>query len=366
MTRLSVPLPLKLPQRFDAQTVEAAKGILILLVIFGHASNFWTPEPFVTFSIKFFHVACFLLFPFIYDVRKPDLTYCRDRFIRYYVPFAVFLLAYSALYLLVIRGFDDIGSWIKDVGLALTVGNAPMLDNASGLRALWFLPMLLMVVFLNAFVVGTQKFRLWFLLVMGFVLHAFVGIIDLSTKFYLPFGLIGAIYLLWLGIVIRAICSYISQEKLKKFSYGFLILSLAGIYMAYLNGSLIKFPVLVFPSILTLTDLIIHDIIIVSMFLFLITSSLFKNIQPLKWLGQNSLILYLSHLLFLALSMKIAIKIFDVSVVSFQTTLIVFGIFIFSLTGSVISTIILNKLPFFKGIIMPRDWNGWVLRKQIS
>ena len=366
MKILSVSLPLKLPQRFEPQTVDAAKGILILLVIFGHASNFWTPEPFATFSIKFFHVACFLLFPFIYDVRKPDLAYCRDRFIRYYVPFAVFFIGYAVLYLFLIRGFGDLRSWITDLGLALTIGNAPMLDNASGLRALWFLPMLLALVLLNAFLVGAQKFHLWFLLVAGFALHAVVGVIDAPTKFYIPFGLVGAAYLLWLGIVIRTICSYVSQEKLQKLSYGFLALSLAGIYMAYLNGSLIKFPVLAFPSILTLTDMIIHDIIIVSMFLFLITTSLFKNMSSLKWFGQNSLMLYLSHLLFLALSMQITTKIFDVSVVSFQTVLVVLAIFIFSLAGGVISTIILNKLPALKAIIMPQDWHGWIVRKKKS
>lgn len=364
MKNLFMPLPSTLPERFDAQSVDAAKGILILLVIFGHASNFWTPEPFATFSIKFFHVACFLLFPFIYDVKKPDLAYCRDRFIRYYVPFAVFLIGYAGLYLLLIRGFGDVAAWLKDLGLALTIANAPMLDAASGLRALWFLPMLLALVFMNAFAVGTQKISLWFLLLAGFALHASVGMIEAPEKFYLPFGFVGAAYLLWLGIVIRAICTYARKEKLQKFSYGFLALSLAGICAAYVNGSLIKFPVLAFPSAMNIGDLIVHDIIIVSMFLFLITASLFKNIKPLRWFGQNSLVLYLSHLLFLALSMQIMIKNFDVSVVNVETALIVIGIFIFSLAGSVISTIILNKLPALKAVIMPQDWNSWIVRKK--
>ena len=95
-------------------------------------------------------------------------------------------------------------------------------------------------------------------------------------------------------------------------------------------NTLIKFPVMALPSIHNIQALIIHDVIIVSMFMFLITTPLFKSINFLKWCGEHSLTLYLTHLLFLAASMQIAIAHFDVDQVTGLSMLVVLGIFMFS------------------------------------
>lgn len=359
MKLLRESLPLELPERFDKETVDAAKGLLILLVIFGHATNFWTPEPFATFSVKFFHVACFLLLTFIYDVKPLSMAYAKDRFAKYYVPFLCFLILYGVLYLLAIRGIDEAMPWLIDIAKAMIFGNAPMLDNASGLRALWFMPALISIVLLNAFFVGTLKKPIWILMIFGLFLHLVVGAFEAPLKYYFPFGLVSVLYLLWLGFVVRSICSYISRNRLQKLSPLFLMLALCAIACAYDLDTLIKFPVIALPDYSTLHALLIHDIIILSMFLFLITTPFFKGFKSLRWCGQNSMIIYLSHLLFLAACMQITTKVFDTSSVTYETMIVVLWIFTMALSGGVACALLLNKFERLQLWVTPRSWSDW-------
>lgn len=354
-------LPLTLPTRFDTDTINAAKGVLILFVILGHASNFWTPEPFLTFSIKYFHVACFLLFPFIYDIRKFDTSFIKNIFARYYVPFAVFLVGYSVLYF--IYASPDIQNWGQAIIESLIFGNKPMLDAASGLRALWFMPALISIVIIKALFIGRFKIPLWVLLLISLCFHISVGAIPEPLKYYLPMGLTNALYLTFIGLLIRYLCIAKSIEYLQKNSHVFLFIFIASIFFSHYFDTLIKFPVIFLPDYFDLRSIIIHDIIIISAFMFLITSSFFKKLNFLKWCGRNSLTIYLTHLLFLAMSMTIAIKYFDVSNVDFLSAFIIFSIFVFCLGGGAICVIILNKLPIFKNTIMPPSWNEWTAIK---
>ena len=349
MSILKSPLPLELPQRFDNETLDAAKGVLIVLMIFGHATNFWTLEPFATFSIKFYHVACFLLFPFIYDIRPMKKDFTRDRIIRYYIPFAVFLIGYGVLYLVATRGPEEFLSWIVDMGQALFFGTAPFLDNAAGMRALWLIPTLMALIFLCSFFIGNIKKPLWIILSAGFLLHAGVGVIGAPMKYHIPLGLLAALYLFWLGLVIRTICAHAKRETLQQASALFLLLALIGIIGAYMAGTLIKLPVLALPSVMTPLALIIHDIIIIAVFMFLVTTPIFKSFASLRWLGQNALTLYLTHLLFLAGCMQIATKLFDTATVNYTSALIVFWIFIVALSCGIVCTMILNKFKMIKG-----------------
>jgi len=355
-----------LPNRFDHNVIDAAKGILILFVILGHSTNFWTPEPFATFSIKFFHVACFLLFPFIYDIKKIDEAFLKDRFARYYIPFAVFLLGYSILYFIAFKGISDFPQWIGDVGKAFIFGTATTLDAASGLRALWFLPALMSVVLLCTFLIGNLKIHIGLLLLITLAVHITVGLIPLDIATYMPLGLVNALYLLFLGFFIRYVTNHY-KEKLEKISLVFLALTIISIALAYHFNTLIKFPIMALPDFTTPIALLIHGVIIISAFLFLITTPLFKNNLFLKWCGRNSLILYLTHLFFLAVAIQFFNSVFDNSAVTLQTTLIVAFIFITAFAGGTACVFILNHSKFLSTLVMPRNWNEWtsLFRKKL-
>lgn len=359
MKHLNKPFLQTLPERFDRNVIDAAKGILILFVILGHSTNFWTPEPFITFSIKFFHVACFLLFPFIYDIKKINGIFLKDRFARYYIPFTLFLIGYSILYFIALKHMNNPLEWLMDLGKAFLFGTAPLLDEASGLRALWFLPALMSLVLLCTFLIGNLKISIFFILAFTFILHITVGLIPMPIATYFPLGLVNSLYLLFLGFLIRFL-TIEYKSILEKISPAFFILAIGGIFAAYHFDTLIKFPVMALPNITSPLALIIHGAIILSVFLFLITTPCFKKSKFLKWCGQNSLILYLSHLLFLAICMQYFTNTFANDAVTLQSTLIVASIFISAFAGGSACVFILNQSQFLTTLITPRSWDQWI------
>ncbi len=349
--------PVKLKEHFDYDIVEAAKGILILLVILGHASNFLSPEPFATFSIKYFHVACFLLLPFIYDIKIFNMDFIKTAFVRYYIPFIFFLFGYAALYFIYAQ--PDVDSWLTGLWQAMIFGNAPMLDASTGLRALWFMPVFIALISMIALFMGRIKTPIWALLIISFIVHITIGLVEEPAKYLFPLGLANALYLLFIGIAIRLFCTLKSKDYLTRNSHVFLLMFIMGIFLSYHFNTLIKFPVIALPDYTNFQSIIIHDLIIISAFLFLITTKLFRNFSFLKWCGKNSLSLYFTHLAFLALANTVALKLFDPTILSLKTISIVAGIFLFSLIGGVICCFIINKTPFLKNTIMPRSWNEW-------
>jgi len=356
---LKHPLPEKINDRFDANVIDAAKGALIILVVLGHASNFWSPEPHATFSIKFFHVACFLLLPFVYDIRPISLTFIKDRIARYYIPFLLFLCGYGILNLLMFRGFNDTVPWLIDLGKAAIVANAPMLDAASALRALWFLPALFATVILTALLIGRLKIPLWCLLIVSVAVHLTIGILPDHIKFSIPMGVVSVLYLFALGIILRTICIYTPRAVLEKYSPLFLITAVLGIAASAYFDTLIKFPVIALPDYTNLKAVIIHDAIIIGVFLFLITTPIFQKQTFLKWCGQNSLIIYLSHLLFLAASMQITTQYFDPSHINLTSSGVVMATFLIALSGGIACAMIINKLSILQACITPRTWAEW-------
>ncbi len=356
---LKYKFPLQLNERFDPDTVDAAKGLLILLVIWGHASNFWDPEPFISFSVKFFHVACFLLFPFIYDIRPMSKQTFKNIVAKYYAPFLFFVLGYAALYF--IYAAPNVEQWGKAIGQALIFGNKPMLDSATGLSALWFMPVLISIVLLNGLLIGRLRLSLWILLPFALALHLYVGGLDQSVKYNLPMGLANAFYLLFIGYLIRLLCLNKTKEYLSKNSHVFLLILFMGIFFSSYYDTLIKFPLILLPDYTNIKTMIIHDGIIIAAFMFLITTPYLKKINFLKYCGQHSLTLYLTHLVFLAFSMEFAKHHFVETGFNVISLLIVIGIFLFSLSGGFLCHVLLTKLPLLKNTIMPTSWENWAI-----
>lgn len=352
-------LPQKLNDPFDSNKIDAAKGILILLIILGHASNFWNPEPYITFSLKFFHVAAFLLLPFIYDTQPITLHYMKERLARYYIPFAFFTIIYGIGYLIVFRGAGDIAAWLYDLAAALTNANAPALDTATGLRALWFIPTLISITTLNAALIGRLKIPILILLPAAIALHIAASMTSDTLKFQIPFGLTIAAYLLPLGIIIRTIAAHTKQNSLEKAAPIFAVITILSITAAYYAASIIKFPIIHLPAPSNPIGMMIHPVIIIASFLFLTTTPWFKNIAPLKWLGQNSLTLYLTHLPFLAITSILLEKMVAHDTITIASSIAAAAIFAVALTGSILCALTLNKYKKLKSLIMPRNWQDW-------
>lgn len=340
---------------------DSAKGLLVLFVIFGHASNFYTVEPYPFFALKFFHVACFLLFPFIYTWHDFTLSLAANRFVRYYVPFAVFVIFYAFLNLIIFRGgASGFSDWAFDVLKALTLANGAQLDAASGFKALWFLPVYISLVFL---LLALPK-NYW-LLIVAVMAHASAGLVPEPFKHDIPMGLVIALYLVFPGLLIRLYMQRTDAQKRRAHSVMFLIFFMALLNVSYIRETHIKFPVLDLPSIGEPLSLLVHGGIILSAFLFLTTTPLLKKLRALLWCGENSLTLYLTHLPFLAAGVIAAEKLLPARTFPFES-LAVIAVFLFSFSGAACCVFILERTPLLKRFLMPRDIHDWPVTRLLQ
>lgn len=349
-----------LPHRIDSETVDAAKGILILLVVIGHAANFFNPEPFPFLGVKFFHVAVFLLLPFVYDVKPLTLNLLRDRFIRYYVPYAVFLVGYAVLYLVFMRGIDETGAWFGDLIKALMIGNGRIIDSAAGLSALWFLPAYLTVSLGISLLIGRWRWPLWVLFSVAVALNASVGALPDPVRHLLPMGLVNVAFLFVLGLCLRICFEALPRAYIHKAAPFFLTGFLAFMAASYIFQTYIKFPVMILPTILTPLDWIVHDGIILLAALFLLSTTWLRGIKWLRYFGQKSLQIYLLHLPFVLLPSVIGQRYLYTGPDSVLSWIIFAVLAAMALLCACISAWILDRIPVIKGMIFPRDWKSWI------
>lgn len=336
-------------------STDAMKGVLIVLVIFGHAGNFWADASAAIVTIKFFHVACFLLLPFIYPVRRFSWAFMRDRLVRYYVPFLWFTLAYGVVfYMTLYKG--PLSGWLALLPPALLIANAPQIDSATGMQALWFLPALITVVLSVALLIGRWQVNAWVLTGCAFALHAGIGLLDQSMKQALPFGLANVAYLFFLGCVLRLICTTLRKSWLVW--AGIFLLSAAA---SYVTGAHIKFPVIYLPSIAAPAEMLIQDTLIIAAFMALLLNPYLCRSRTLQYLGQRSLAIYLIHLPFV-FAAYLAAREFTSAEMSALSVIAVLGIFTFALAGALACIIVSEKIPLLQRVVFPRDWDSLKLK----
>lgn len=335
-------------------STDGMKGLLILLVIFGHAGNFWTDAPAAIVTIKFFHVACFLLLPFIYPVRRFSWTFMRARLARYYVPFLWFTLAYGAVfYMTLYKG--PLSGWLELLPPALLIANAPQIDSATGMQALWFLPALITTVLGVALLIGRWQVNAWALAGCAFALHAGIGLLDQSAKEALPFGLANVAYLFFLGCVLRLICRGERLPMLRKSWLAWAGIFLLSAAASYVTGAHIKFPVMYLPSIAAPAEMLIQDTLIIAAFMALLLNPYLCRSRTLQYLGQKSLAIYLIHLPFV-FAAYLAAREFTSAEMSALSVVTVLGIFTFALAGALACIAVSEKFPLLQRVIFPRDW----------
>lgn len=349
----------KLSRPADYDVTDAAKGLLIMFVIIGHAANFFTEEPFIFLSLKFFHVACFLMFAFVFTLHDFSKAQAQDRFIRYYMPFFWFTVLYGVLNFMLISPDHDFGLWITDLTMALTIANGIQLDAASGFKALWFLPVYLSLVFIL-----TVLPKNVFLFVFAFVVHGLAGLVPDPIKHYVPMGLLIALYLLLPGLLLRQSLEYLKE---KRASFSWLFLGLFGLFLfvSYHFQTRIKFPIIDLPGLDNSLALFTHTGIILFASLFLLTTPVLRKSKLLLWHGRHSLTLYLTHLPFMAISHLMLKKLgFNNHGMAWEmiAVLLISGA---SLVGGYTFIWLFQRIEFLSRLIMPRTLEDWPVSKLI-
>ena len=229
------------------------KGFLTLLIILGHDMVFTMPlnEYGVMSFFYLFHIQGFFILPFLYGVDAKPYTFGRikDTLIRFYWPYGV-LVTVMMLGVGVYSRFSAI-TWEGLIRLYLFC-DAASIKQMCGIQIFWFLPSMLMTVLLKELYYRTNSFVRFFLFIASFVLmiatvHANTSYQAQSINTYLmrhlPLGMGYAVQMLAMGVVLRALVSFIEKMRGYKFAFivsacGFLFCSLLyWKYVARLIGS---------------------------------------------------------------------------------------------------------------------------------
>lgn len=133
--------------RRDARKTDAvklaARAILILLVVLGHNRIFHDHLYYTGYIIVYsFHVGSFFLLATFGKPRPLNRKTFAGMWRSFLWPYVIFTAIYGSLFFVseFAKGKVDPLTWAARFMLALPLGTSPMLDAATGLKMLWFLP----------------------------------------------------------------------------------------------------------------------------------------------------------------------------------------------------------------------------------
>ncbi|MGE5611472.1 MAG: acyltransferase family protein [Bacillota bacterium] len=179
--------------------VDAIKGFLIVAIVAGH-NTLLTGNIRNLFDVLYsFHVYGFLLLPFLFAAKPLSGRSIADRAVRYLVPYAVFYMAASVLYLVMYRRADAISAWGWDVVAGLAVASPTMLQKASGFQLFWFLPTLFsLTLFWSVYSGLNTRARVAVFAVLCLLQPAVVAV---AWARYVPFGMAIVVHVAPMGMV---------------------------------------------------------------------------------------------------------------------------------------------------------------------
>ena len=261
------------------------KGLLILLIVFGHISQIFHAHDGLHSALYSFHVVSFLFLPFLFN--KDPLTFknIKKNLWRIYFPYTLFfLLSFIAFSILQhqFHPLSALSSW--------AIGSSALLKLDTGFRIFWFFPALFStILIIMMFNTLSKKFKKVFIFIM-ILGHFIIPFIPKSYLFYFPLSSYIPIYLFSLGISIRYV-----YKNFKYKEYPTLLYSLLFFTLLYLNfGSNFSLASAIFPNILNNTfNFIMQDIIMIISFFTLISWS--KNIKFFEIFGRYSLAIFTIH-----------------------------------------------------------------------
>jgi len=138
-----------LKQKIEFDHYDAVKGILILLIVVGHARS--RNPVFLEFQrfLYNFHAPLFLLIAFILPAPQFSLDSIRKRLRRYFVPVIWFSILAFIMFNILLSN-TAIEHALLDFGLAFLTGSYWFFDKATGFEAFWFMHALFGVFFLRS------------------------------------------------------------------------------------------------------------------------------------------------------------------------------------------------------------------------
>lgn len=346
----------------DAST--AIKGLLMLLIVFGHTG--WVTTDFATGNRTFFwhwlytfHVYVFLILPFIYGYKRRTANHeglsigggqlvdihaviddLKHNLIRIGVPYCWFFLFSAIIFVTVGGGQID----FKGMLYAFFFGNEPLMDKYIGFNFMWFLPAMLALTTLKSVYYNSNKKVKVVIVGISIILWA-LSLFKVVTRYtignYVPFSISQAFYFIILGLVARSI---VEKQWPAKYVMPVIVL---------LTGVLVYLLYMLYYQIDIHTIISLHTVIrlfmpiLMFLFLYYIQNILVKS-KVLTFIGTWSLQIYLVHVY--------VINSFVVLFAHFWQPSVELGtvIYVLALVISSGLALLMVKVPFVNKLIFPK------------
>lgn len=267
------------------QQSDRLKGLLILLIVFGHISQLLEQYGSLHATLYSFHVVSFLLLPFLFNKDKLSIPNIVKNLKRIYIPYTIFFLLSLLAYSILEQQFNPLSaltSW--------AIGSSALLKIDTGLRVFWFFPALMFTLLLIMFFndLSSKNKKIFFTVML--LAHVAIPFIPKTYLFYFPLSSYIAIYLFVIGVSVQYI-----YKNIKYTQYPTWLISIFFIFTLYLAyGSDFSLASAIFPNILDNTfNFILQDIIMILSFFTLILWS--KNIKFFETFGKYSLPIFVIH-----------------------------------------------------------------------
>lgn len=276
--------------------IDRLKGILIALVVLGHNALFsdWSPR---AFNLLYnFHVAAFLLLPFLFNTARPTRGWLADRATRYLVPqflfFAVACVAYFVIF--VPKDAPGVLAWFQSVMLAVVLSSETAYNDAAGFRIFWFLPALLTLVAVRAYYVHAGRVGKTVVMITAVAAHLGVGLVPADWLKYIPWGLPIALFVFPVGLLAGAVWRYDKESPVLQWLFAALFLFCVVLSWSWnANIALAGEPRV--HSLLELEWLLFHDVFLLSALFGLLLVARCLPVRVLELLGSASLLILLTH-----------------------------------------------------------------------
>lgn len=293
------------PSLISREASTAIKGLLMLLIVFGHTgmitTNFATGEKtFFWHWLYSFHVYVFLILPFIYGYNKKSgnsakktdkcidlhtvIIDLKHYLIKIGVPYCWFFL-FSAIVFVTIGG----GQFnLKGMLYAFFFGNEPLMDKYIGFNFIWFLPAMLALTTLKSVYYNSNKTIKVIIISISIVLWAlaiFKIVSQYKVGMYIPFAISQAFYFILLGLIARFI---VEKQWPTKYLLPMIVLLIGVMTM------LLYYQKEITALIVFYTAIRLAMPILMFLLLYSIRNTLAKS-KILNFIGTYSLQIYLVH-----------------------------------------------------------------------
>lgn len=159
----------------------ALKGLLILLIVLGHNSilmdSYMGRPNALYYFLYHFHVYCFLILPFLYNIPDTSKTRFAKDFFHLYKPYTflfIILIIYNYLF--------THNLCLEGIFCAYVSGNEPILKKYLGASFPWFLPTMFSLLQLRNYATR-NRYIMWLLLVMSAIVFIMSRIFNIFSLY---------------------------------------------------------------------------------------------------------------------------------------------------------------------------------------